>query len=214
MKTENIDWSKGDGLVPAIIQDSTTERVLMLGYLNQESLASSLKSGKVTFFSRSRQKLWVKGESSGNYLTLVSIAVDCDGDTLLIRAQPEGPTCHLGTTSCFDNDDLEVREPRSDLGFLSELTAVINERFANPSLPESYVAKLIKSGTDRMAQKVGEEAIETVIASKNPDLSQFEGEAADLLFHLMVLLKAKGSSLASVATVLKGRHTKASAVGR
>lgn len=194
-----IDWKKGDGLVPAIVQDTATGKVLMLAYMNQESWALTEKSKRVTFFSRSRNALWTKGETSGNHLDFVSAEVDCDGDTLLIQAKANGPVCHTGTSTCFGAGT------ESDLSFLSELSQTIDDRFAKPDEEKSYVAKLIAGGIDRMAQKVGEEAVETVIASKNQDTKDFEGEAADLLFHLMVLLKAKGSSLKNVAQVLKTR---------
>lgn len=198
----NIDWQKGGGLVPAVVVDANSGAVLMLGYMNEESLARTRQSGRVTFFSRSRQTPWTKGETSGHFLDFVDLRVDCDGDTLLVRARPQGPVCHKGTATCFGD-----AEPAAGLGFLAELGRVIDHRFAgNASVERSYVAKLIAAGADRMAQKVGEEAVETVIASKNSDLAAFEGEAADLLFHLMVLLRAKGSSLARLAAVLQSRH--------
>ena len=194
-----IDWKKSDGLVPAIVQDAASGKVLMLAYMNQESWALTEESKRVTFFSRSRNRLWTKGETSGNYLDFISAEVDCDGDTLLIQTKAAGPVCHTGTPTCFGQGT------ESDLNFLSELAKTIDDRFAKPDEEKSYVAKLIAGGIDSMAQKVGEEAVETVIASKNQDITNFEGEAADLLFHLMVLLKAKGSSLKNVAQVLKTR---------
>lgn len=196
----NIDWRKMNGLVPAVIQDADSGRVLMVAYMNEESLAKTRETGKVTFFSRSREELWTKGETSGNFLNFVSAKIDCDGDTLLVQVRATGPVCHLGTETCFGDGG------ESGLSFLSELTSVIDSRFESPAQPASYVAKLIEAGTDRMAQKVGEEAVETVIASKNADMATFEAEAADLLFHLMVLLRAKGSSLEKIANVLEARH--------
>lgn len=201
-KIPQLDWKKCEGLVPAIVQDSISREVLMLGYMNEESLAKTLESGLVTFFSRSRQTLWTKGESSGHHLKLVSLKADCDSDTLLIQAIPHGPTCHLGSSTCFGD------KPDTNLSFLATLGDVIEQRFASADTEQSYVAKLKAAGLDRMAQKVGEEAVETVIAAKNSDLAGFEGEAADLLFHLMVLLKAKGSSLPQLAATLKQRHSK------
>lgn len=193
-----MNFGKSDGLVPAIIQDADSGRVLMLGYMNAESLELTRKSGKVTFFSRTRQSIWLKGETSGNFLNVVEIAPDCDQDALLIRARPDGPTCHRGTETCFDE---------AGISFLNDLDKIIEGRFKDRP-KGSYVTSLIEDGLDRMAQKVGEEAIETVIASKNPDLAEFEGEASDLLFHLMVLLESRGSSLAKLSALLKKRHSK------
>ena len=194
-----IDWKKSDGLVPAIVQDADSARVLMLAYMNAESLEKTKTTGRVTFFSRSRQALWTKGETSGNELRFVSVNVDCDGDTLLIRARPTGPVCHEGTQTCFQQED-------TGLEFLGVLTKVIDGRFQDPGEEKSYVAKLVREGLDRMAQKVGEEAVETVIAAKNQDSNILAGEAADLLFHLMVLLRAKGLTLNAVVDVLRARH--------
>jgi phosphoribosyl-ATP pyrophosphohydrolase/phosphoribosyl-AMP cyclohydrolase len=197
-----LHWSKAEGgLLPAIIQDAGTGKVLMLGYMNAESLQRTQETGRVTFFSRSRQSLWVKGETSGNFFNVVELQPDCDSDALLIRVRPEGPACHRGTETCFDQAQGE------GIGFLSELQEVIAGRFRDKP-KGSYVTSLIERGTDRMAQKVGEEAVETVIASKNPDLETFEGEASDLLFHLMVLLQARGSSLARLSALLRKRHAK------
>jgi len=192
-----LNWNKSEGLVPAIIQDSKTEKVLMLGYMNSESLEKTLESKKVVFFSRSRQSLWVKGETSGNFFHVVDIQPDCDGDALLVKVTPEGPACHRNTETCFDVSPA--------IRFLEGLEEIIDERLKNPEAG-SYVASLKERGLDRIAQKVGEEAVETVIASKNGDSAKFEEEAADLLFHLMVLLKFKNSSLERVADQLKGRH--------
>jgi phosphoribosyl-AMP cyclohydrolase / phosphoribosyl-ATP pyrophosphohydrolase len=198
---KKIDWTKNQGLVPAIVQDADTGRVLMLAYMNEQSLKLTEEKGLVTFYSRSRGELWTKGETSGNFLKFVAAEVDCDGDTFLIQARPQGPVCHEGTETCFGDE-----APESPLVFLAQLQKVIDSRFEKSDADKSYIAKLIEKGPDRMAQKVGEEAVETVIASKNADLALFEGEAADLLFHLMVLLKAKGSSLAKLTDVLKSRH--------
>jgi phosphoribosyl-ATP pyrophosphohydrolase/phosphoribosyl-AMP cyclohydrolase len=196
-----IDWQKSGGLIPAVVQDAATGRVLMLAYMNEESLALTEKTRRVTFFSRSRQSLWIKGETSGNHLDFLSAQADCDGDTILIQARPHGPVCHTGNETCFAGDPANA-----DLGFLTKLTQIIESRFDSPDPQKSYVAKLIADGPDRMAQKVGEEAVETVIASKNEDQGAFEGEAADLLFHLMVLLRAKGSSLTNLVKILEKRH--------
>lgn len=197
-----IDWEKVSGLVPAVVQDASSGQVLMLGYMNQEALAATLLNGKVTFFSRTKGRLWEKGETSGNYLKVKSITLDCDNDTLLILAKAKGPTCHKGTNSCFGSIE------SSSIGFLSELTQIIESRFKEK--PEgSYLTRLIASGLDRIIQKVGEEGVETVIAAKNSDIDDFKGESADLLFHLMVLLEAKGLKLADICDVLKERHTRA-----
>jgi phosphoribosyl-AMP cyclohydrolase / phosphoribosyl-ATP pyrophosphohydrolase len=195
----DIDWQKNEGLVPAIVQEFGTGTVLMLGYMTQESLALTQSGGKVCFYSRSRKKLWIKGESSGHFLLFKSLSLDCDGDTVLIQAVPLGPTCHKGTKSCFEPSQ------NSSLDFLNQLTEVIDDRFSKPKSKNSYVGQLISEGLDRVIQKVGEEAIETVIAAKNSDLNDFENEASDLLFHLMVLLRAKGSSLAALTKILASR---------
>jgi len=196
---EQIDWKKSDGLVPAIVQHWLTGEVLMLGYMDQKALALTQTSSKVTFYSRSKQRLWTKGESSGHVLHLKSIRVDCDGDTLLVLADPHGPTCHLGTRSCFGN---EVRPP---LGFLAQLDALVESR--KRELPEgSYTTKLFDGGTRRIAQKVGEEGVETALAAVAQGDEELLGEAADLVFHLTVLLRARGFGLADVAQVLVERH--------
>jgi len=193
----NIDFDKGDGLVPAIIQHHLTKAVLMLGYMNSEALEQTKTSGKVTFYSRSKQRLWVKGETSGNFLLVKSIAVDCDNDTLLVMAQPIGPVCHTGTDTCFGNAGTD--------GFLYKLQHIIQERKANPS-GKSYTSSLFASGINKIAQKVGEEAIELVIEAKDDNKELFLGEAADLMFHYLVLLTEKGFSLADIEAVLKERH--------
>ncbi|WP_027485644.1 bifunctional phosphoribosyl-AMP cyclohydrolase/phosphoribosyl-ATP diphosphatase HisIE [Rhodanobacter sp. OR87] len=196
-----LDWTKGGGLLPAIVQHWLSGEVLMLGYMNAEALARTQASGQVTFFSRSKQRLWTKGESSGRVLALKSIRVDCDADTLLVQAEPHGPTCHTGTSSCF-GDSAEVRPP---LGFLAELDALVAQRHAER--PEgSYTTKLFNGGIRRMAQKVGEEGVETALAAVAQGDEELLGEAADLLFHLTVALRARGLSLTDVAGVLAARH--------
>jgi phosphoribosyl-ATP pyrophosphohydrolase/phosphoribosyl-AMP cyclohydrolase len=195
-----LDWAKSGGLLPAIVQHWLTGEVLMLGYMNADALAQTQAIGKVTFYSRSKQRLWTKGESSGHALVLKSIRVDCDADTLLVQADPRGPTCHLGTTSCFGD---EVRPP---LGFLAELDTLVASRKAE--LPEgSYTTQLFNSGTRRIAQKVGEEGVETALAAVTQGDDEFLGEAADLIFHLTVLLRARGFGLADVTRVLLRRHS-------
>jgi phosphoribosyl-ATP pyrophosphohydrolase/phosphoribosyl-AMP cyclohydrolase len=195
-----LDWAKSGGLLPAIVQHWLTGEVLMLGYMNADALAQTQAIGKVTFYSRSKQRLWTKGESSGHALVLKSIRVDCDADTLLVQADPRGPTCHLGTTSCFGD---EVRPP---LGFLAELDTLVASRKAE--LPEgSYTTQLFNSGTRRIAQKVGEEGVETALAAVTQGDDELLGEAADLIFHLTVLLRARGFGLADVTRVLLRRHS-------
>ena len=195
-----LDWPKGDGLLPAVVQHWLTGEVLMLGYMNAEALAATQASGKVTFWSRSKQRLWMKGESSGHVLALKSIRVDCDADTLLVQADPYGPTCHLGTSSCFGGD------ARPPLGFLAELDALVAERHAErPS--GSYTTNLFEGGVRRIAQKVGEEGVESALAAVAQGDEELLGEAADLVFHLTVLLRARGLSLADAVAVLAKRHT-------
>lgn len=194
-----LDWTKGDGLLPAIVQHVQTGEVLMLGYMNPEALDVTQRTGHVTFFSRSKQRLWTKGESSGHVLALQTIRVDCDADTLLVQALPHGPTCHTGTSSCFGD---EVRPP---LGFLAELDALVAQRHAER--PEgSYTTRLFEGGVRRIAQKVGEEGVETALAGVAQGDEELLGEAADLLFHLSVLLRARGLSLTNVAALLAKRH--------
>lgn len=196
-----IDFSKDkDGLVPAIIQDAQTRNVLMLGYMNEEAYRKTLDTKKVTFFSRSKKKLWTKGEQSGNFLKLVDLKVDCDNDTLLVFVEPVGPTCHTGTDTCWGEKNDETP------GFLGELEKIISERKSNPDNQNSYVASLFRSGINKIAQKVGEEAVEVVIEAKDEDEELFLNESADLLFHYLILLQAKGYSLKDVIKVLKGRH--------
>ncbi|MDC6351555.1 bifunctional phosphoribosyl-AMP cyclohydrolase/phosphoribosyl-ATP diphosphatase HisIE [Zeaxanthinibacter sp. PT1] len=197
----SIDFTKSeDGLVPAIIQDSDTRNVLMLGYMNQEAVSKTLESRKVTFYSRSKQRLWTKGEESGNFLNLVSLKMDCDQDTLLIKVQPQGPTCHTGSDTCWNEENID------DDHFLSQLESVIADRKADKDNQKSYVASLFRDGINKIAQKVGEEAVETIIEAKDENDSLFLNESADLLFHYMILLQAKGYRLEDVVKVLKSRH--------
>lgn len=188
-----------DGLVPVIVQDHTTDKVLMLGYMNREALDQTRKEGKVTFFSRSRQRLWTKGEESGNFLLLKHIAVDCDQDTLLIKADPLGPVCHTGADTCWDE-----KNHRED--FLVCLEEVIAQRRLEGNADSSYIARLFGKGINKIAQKVGEEAVELVIEAKDHDDQLFLNEAADLLFHYLILLNAKGYTLQDVTNVLRERH--------
>lgn len=197
----NIDFSKlAHGLIPAIIQDSETKSVLMLGYMNAEAYQKTLDTQKVTFYSRSKQRLWTKGEESGNFLNLVSIKNDCDDDTLLIQVKPEGPTCHNGTDTCW------AEENKPNYGFISHLENTIKVRKENADSQKSYVASLFKLGMNKIAQKVGEEAIEVVIEAKDDNNDLFLGESADLLFHYLILLQAKGFQLNDVVQVLKSRQ--------
>lgn len=188
------------GLVPAIIQDITTKNVLMLGYMNEEAYQKTLKTKKVTFFSRSKQRLWTKGEESGNFLNLVDIKNDCDNDTLLVTVNPVGPTCHTGTDTCWKEENT------SSYGFFSTLEDVIAERVANKDTAKSYVASLFSKGINKVAQKVGEEAVETVIEAMDNNDELFLYESADLLFHYLMLLQAKGFTLKDIEEELKGRH--------
>ena len=195
-----IDFEKGGGLVPAIIQDPTTGKVLMLGYMNQEAYEKTMATGKVTFYSRSRQCLWTKGETSGNYLHLVSISVDCDNDTLLVKATPDGPTCHTGTDTCWGE-----KNETNPLLFLSELQDFIIKR--HEEMPEgSYTTSLFKDGLNRMAQKVGEEALELVIEAVNGTNDRLIYEGSDMLYHLIVLLTSKGMRIEELAKELQTRH--------
>lgn len=196
-----VDFNKNkDGLVPAIIQDAQTKNVLMLGYMNQEAFNKTIEIQKVTFYSRSKNRLWTKGEESGNFLNLVDIKVDCDHDTLLIQANPIGPTCHTGTDTCWGEDN------KVSYGFLSKLEDVITSRVENADSSQSYVASLFQKGINKIAQKVGEEAVETVIEAKDNNDELFLNESADLLFHYLMLLQAKGYKLNDVVSVLKGRE--------
>lgn len=194
-----LDFEKMGGLIPAIIQDSCTGKVLMLGFMNEEALAKTEEIGKVTFYSRTKNRLWTKGETSGNFLNVVSIAADCDNDTLLIKVKPAGPVCHTGSDTCFG----EVND--TDLFFLSYLQDFIDKRKAE--MPEgSYTTSLFKKGVNRMAQKVGEEAVETVIEATNGTDEGFLYEASDLIYHLIVLLTSKGHRIEELAQELKKRH--------
>lgn len=197
-----LDWGKGGGLLPAIVQHWRTGEVLMLGYMNVEALAATRRGGKVTFFSRSKQRLWMKGEASGHVLAVKSIHVDCDRDTLLVKAEPHGPTCHLGTTSCFG----ETAQP--PFAFLAELDALVATR-AQDRPADSYTTRLFESGIRRIAQKVGEEGVETALAAVAEGDDALLGEAADLIYHLIVLLHARGLALADVALLLEQRHAQA-----
>lgn len=198
---KQINFQKcADGLVPAIVQDSATLKVLMLGYMNQEALDKTLQEGRVTFFSRSRQRLWTKGEESGNFLTLQEIRVDCDSDTLLIKAIPAGVVCHTGADTCWEEKNVSN-------DFLTKLESIITDRKNNPS-ENSYTSSLFAKGINKIAQKVGEEAVEVVIEAKDNSEELFLNESADLLFHYLVLLNAKGYQLSDVLAILKKRHDK------
>jgi phosphoribosyl-AMP cyclohydrolase / phosphoribosyl-ATP pyrophosphohydrolase len=199
MNNLKINYSKLNGLVPCIVQDARTSRVLMLGFMNEDAYKKTLKEKRVTFYSRSKQRLWTKGETSGNFLELVDILIDCDNDTLLIKANPKGPACHTGADTCFneENDDWSI----------SSLEAVIRERKNNPK-EGSYTNSLFNSGINKMAQKVGEEAVELVIEAKDDNKNLFLNEAADLMYHYLVLLAAKGYALSDVNKILKERHAR------
>jgi len=201
MNIDKLAWEKMDGLIPAIVQDFFDGRVLMQGYMNKAALEITLDTGKVTFWSRSREQIWTKGETSGNTLDLVDIHPDCDGDSLLVRAHPEGPTCHLGTFTCFDSEEAVMPE----LAFLTELERVIAERDENR--PEgSYTTSLLESGIKRIAQKVGEEGVETALAAAAGDDEELLNESADLVYHLLVLLRSRKLELGTMVEVLKVRH--------
>lgn len=189
-----------DGLIPAIIQDAITKTVLMLGYMNADSITKTKETNKVTFYSRSKQRLWTKGEESGHFLNLVSIKNDCDNDSLLIQVTPQGPTCHKGTDSCWGETNSE------SFGFLTALEKVISDRRENAADQSSYVAELFEKGLNKIAQKVGEEAVEVIIEAKDNNADLFLNESADLLFHYLILLQAKGYKLEAVIDVLKSRQ--------
>ena len=189
-----------DGLIPAIIQDAITKTVLMLGYMNAEAIAKTKETNKVTFYSRSKKRLWTKGEESGHFLNLISIKNDCDNDSLLIQVSPQGPTCHKGTDSCWGETNTE------SFGFLSALEKVISDRRENAASHNSYVAELFEKGLNKIAQKVGEEAVEVIIEAKDDNDALFLSESADLLFHYLILLQAKGYKLEAVIDVLKSRQ--------
>ena len=199
VNSENLAWEKGDGLLPAIIQDVNTGQVLMLGYMNADALAKTLDLKKVTFYSRSKDRLWTKGETSGNWLDFVSAEMDCDADTILIQARPHGPVCHTGSKTCFNNHSA------STTGFLDQLSALIGLR--HRAMPEnSYTTSLFRDGTARIAQKVGEEGVELALARMKNDREETKNEAADLLFHMMVLLEDSGLAFSDVVEVLQSRH--------
>ena len=196
-----IDFNKNpDGLVPAIIQDANTKNVLMLGYMNQDALDKTQQTQQVTFFSRTKNRLWTKGEESGNFLNLVDIKLDCDNDTLLIFVNPSGPTCHKGSDTCWNDTNNE------SYGFISKLEDVITNRIEDAEVTKSYVATLFKEGINKIAQKVGEEAVEVIIEAKDTNDELFLNESADLLFHYLLLLQAKGFKLNDVVTILIGRE--------
>ena len=203
---ERLDWAKGDGLLPTVVQDAASGAVLMLGYMNREALAQTLATGLVTFYSRSRRTLWVKGETSGNHLRLRALHADCDGDAILVQAEPAGPVCHAGTASCFADAPEPAATP---LAFLARLEGVIDSRIADPPAG-SYTAKLHAQGPRRIAQKVGEEGVEFALAAAGGSDAEMTAEAADLLFHLMLAIRARGLSLAGVVQTLERRHSAAS----
>ena len=192
----NIDFNKGDGLVPVIIQNAQTMQVLMLGYMNKEAFDQTIETKKVTFYSRSKQRLWMKGESSGNTLSVIDIKMDCDNDSILIFVNPKGPTCHTGSTSCFKEETAK--------GFIYELEKTMNDRI-NSKDSKSYTKELYQKGINKIAQKVGEEAVELVIEAKDSNDELFKNEAADLLYHLLILLKVKDQSFSNIEEVLKSR---------
>ena len=193
----NIDFKKGDGLVPAIIQDNITLQVLMVGYMNEEAYDQTVREGKVTFFSRSKNRLWTKGETSGNFLIVKEITTDCDNDALLFMVDPAGPVCHTGRQSCFGDE--------ASKGFVYQLENIINQRI-DGNAEDSYTNKLFKKGINKVAQKVGEEAVELVIEAKDDNIDLFKNEAADLLYHFLILLKTKNVAFEEVEEVLRKRH--------
>lgn len=208
MKLPTLDWDKNNGLLPAIVQDASTGAVLMLGYMSRESLAATQADGRVTFWSRSQQRLWTKGETSGNFLEVCSICADCDRDALLILAQPAGPACHLGTTTCWG--DAAPRSMAQRLEFLARLEQIVAQRIVDP--PEgSYTAQLVGEGLTRIAQKVGEEGVELALAAVAQSDEAVVREAADLIYHMALLLKAKGLSLTQVVAELEARHAEKTA---
>lgn len=196
-----IDFEKMEGLVPAIVQDAYSGKVLMQGYMNEEAIEKTKETGMVTFFSRSKNRLWTKGETSGNYLELLSMVADCDSDAILVKAKPKGPVCHTGADTCFQENN------SSKTAFIDQLRAIIKDRKNNPTT-ESYTSSLFAKGINKVAQKVGEEAVEIVIEAKDDNKDLFMGEAADLLYHYLVLLEAKGYELDEVMGVLIDRHVK------
>ena len=199
---DSIDFAKGDGLVPAIVQDADTGAVLMLGYMNREAVEQTLARKRAVFFSRSKQRLWEKGETTGHTLDVVDVALDCDNDTLLVTAHPRGPACHNGTVTCFGD---ATRSAAGDIAFLSKLESVIAQR-ASDKPENSYTARLLAKGLGKVAQKVGEEGVETALAGAGESEQKVIEESADLLFHLLVLLRARGLTLAQVVRQLESRH--------
>ena len=199
---KSLDFTKGGGLIPAIIQDAKSFKVLMLGYMNRDAVETTLKKERVTFYSRSKERLWTKGETSGNYLDLVDLQHDCDSDALLVLANPQGPTCHTGHDSCFHQKEFT---PSQNLSFLSELESLIQDR-KQQRPDDSYTTFLFEEGIDEIAQKVGEEAVETIIEAKNDNPEAFKGEVSDLVYHLLVLLAEKDIPLKEVIGQLKKRH--------
>ena len=193
----NINFSKLNGLVPAVIQDSVSLQVLMVGFMNEEAFEKTRKEGKVTFFSRSKNRLWTKGETSGNFLFVKEITTDCDDDAILIKAEPAGPVCHTGKKSCFGEEATK--------GFLYKLEQIIDQRIKD-DVPDSYTNKIFSSGVNKAAQKVGEETVELIIEAKDNNIGLFKNEAADLLYHLLILFKIKGVALTDIEDVLKNRH--------
>ncbi len=199
MDVNAFDWDKGDGLLPAVIQDSENLRILMLGYMNKEALAQTIETKRATFFSRSKQRIWTKGETSGNFLDLVSLEIDCDKDTILVQAKPRGPACHLNKETCFNDESGDA------VLFLKTLSEIIKQR--NQDRPDdSYTTKLFKDGKSRIAQKVGEESVELVLACMKEDKQEILSEAADLVFHIMVLLENAELNISEVCDVLSVRH--------
>jgi phosphoribosyl-ATP pyrophosphohydrolase/phosphoribosyl-AMP cyclohydrolase len=194
---EQIDFAKGNGLVPVVLQDNRTLQVLMLGYMNEEALKKTEKEKRVTFFSRSKNRLWTKGETSGNFMEVIEILSDCDNDSLLIKVNPAGPVCHTGNTACFNDETAK--------GFIYRLQEIIDQRIEG-DVTDSYTNRLFKKGINKVAQKVGEEAVELIIEAKDENIDLFKNETADLLYHLLVLLKAKGVSFEDVEEILKDRH--------
>ena len=194
---EKTDFEKENGLIPVVIQNNTTLQVLMVGFMNEEALEKTRKERKVTFFSRSKNRLWTKGETSGNFLFVKEITTDCDNDAILIKAEPSGPVCHTGTYSCFGE------EP--DKGFLYKLEQIVNQRI-NDNVPESYTNKIFRQGINKAAKKVGEEAVELIIEAKDNNIELFKNEAADLLYHLLILIKTKSLTLSDIEEVLHSRH--------
>lgn len=193
----SIDFNKGNGLVPVVIQDNETLRVLMLGFMNEEAYEKTNAEGKVTFFSRTKNRLWTKGETSGNFLFVKEITTDCDNDTLLIKVDPAGPVCHTGNVSCFNGDSAK--------GFVYKLEKIINQRI-DDNITDSYTNKIFRAGVNKAAQKVGEEAVELIIEAKDDNIDLFKNEAADLLYHFLILMKIKNVSFSDIEDVLAKRH--------